>query len=145
MSRGIVAKVSEEISAPAEQVWEALVSPEIIKEYMFGTEVSADWVVGGDISWKGEWQGTPYEDKGTILRLEPRRVLSYTHFSPLAGKPDRPENYHNVTIELSERDGRTEVTLEQDNNPSDEAREHSEQNWKTMLDGLRRTVEKRPG
>ncbi len=50
-----------------------------------------------------------------------------------------------MTIELSERDGRTEVTLEQDNNPSDEAREHSEKNWKTMLDGLRRTVEKRPG
>jgi uncharacterized protein YndB with AHSA1/START domain len=141
MSKGKVAKVEKKIDASPDEVWDALVTPEVISQYMFGAEVTSDWVVGSEITWKGEWQGKPYQDKGHILRLEPRRVLSYTHYSPLAGKPDLPENYHTVTIELDGREGTTDVTLEQDNNPTDEAREHSEQNWKTMLDGLKTVVE----
>jgi hypothetical protein len=33
------------------------------------------------------------------------------------------------------------VTLSQDNNATDEAREHSEQNWRMMLDGLKKLLE----
>jgi hypothetical protein len=35
------------------------------------------------------------------------------------------------------------VTLAQDNNLSEDARQHSERNWATMLDGLKRVVEER--
>src|SRR5687768_12215622 len=117
MSRGKVAKVEETIAASPDEVWDALVTPEVISQYMFGAEVTSDWTVGSPITWKGEWDGKAYEDRGTILRLEPRRVLSYSHYSPLTGKPDLPENYHTVTIELhGEDEGTTDVTLEQDNN-----------------------------
>ena len=37
---------------------------------------------------------------------------------------------------------RTRVSLSQDNNENDQAREHSEQNWKTMLEGLKKLLEK---
>lgn len=37
--------------------------------------------------------------------------------------------------------GTTLVQLSQDGNPTDEARAHSEQNWRTMLEGLKKTVE----
>jgi uncharacterized protein YndB with AHSA1/START domain len=141
MANGLVAKVSSKVKAPVNQVWDALVTPEKIKEYMFGATVKSDWKVGSKITWSGEWKGAPYEDKGKILRLEPEHVLSYSHFSPLEGKPDKKENYHTVTIELSEQPTGTLVTLSQDNNASEDAREHSEQNWKVMLDGLKKVLE----
>ena len=136
-----VAKASATIDAPAAKVWDALVDPAAIHEYMFGTNVESDWKEGGAITWKGEWQGKAYEDKGVIKRVDPRRTLQYTHFSPLAGLPDKPENYHTITIELAENGAGTNVALSQDNNPTEEEREHSESNWRMMLEGLKKFVE----
>lgn len=53
-----------------------------------------------------------------------------------------PENYHTVTIELSGEGAQTTVKLSQDNNATEEAREHSEKNWQMMLDGLKKLLEK---
>ena len=136
-----IAKVSATIDAPAQKVWDALVDPAAIKQYMFGTNVSSEWKEGSPITWKGEWQGRAYEDKGTIRRVDAPRTLEYTHFSPLTGEPDVPENYHTVTIELADRGASTDVTLSQNNNPTDEAREHSEKNGRMMLDALKKYVE----
>ena len=141
MGTSTIARVSVTIEARISRVWEALVTPASIKRYMFGATVVSDWQEGSPIVWKGEWKGKAYEDKGTILRLEPPRILSYTHYSPLAGKPDVQENYHTVVVELAEQGKRTLVTLSQDNNPTEEAREHSEKNWQTMLDGLKKLLE----
>lgn len=140
MAEGFIATASTTIDAPAAVVWDAFVNPETIKRYMFGSEVTADWKEGGAISWKGEWQGTSYEDKGTILAFEPLRMLRYTHYSPLSGLPDEPESYHTVTVELTEEAGGTRVTLTQDNNATEEAKEHSERNWAMMLEGLKTVV-----
>jgi len=136
------ARATITIDAPAEKVWAALVTPASIKEYMFGTNVTSDFKAGSPITWKGEWKGKPYEDKGTIVKADAGRVLEYTHFSPLAGLPDVPENYHTVTIELTDRSGKTLVTLVQGGNRTDEERQHSEANWKMMLDALKKFVEK---
>ncbi len=142
MEKELIAKVSTTINASIVKVWEALTKPEIIKQYMFGTNVVSDWQAGSSIIWKGKWQGKSYEDKGKILKLEEERILQYSHFSPLLGKPDMPENYHTVTIELSNDGAQTTVTLSQDNNATEEAREHSEKNWNIMLDGLKKLLEK---
>ena len=140
----LVATVSTVVDAPRSRTWQALVDPAEIRAWMFGTEVSSDWKVGSPITWKGEWQGKAYEDHGRILRVEPGCLLSYSHFSPLAGQPDVPENHHTVTIELGD-DGpsRTRVMLTQDNNPTAEAVEHSRKNWETALAALRKHVERR--
>src|SRR5262245_30827717 len=122
MGEDLIARASVEIDATREKVWDALVTPEAVKKYMFGTDVVSDWREGRPIVWRGEWQGKAYEDKGVILRLEPGRVLEYSHFSPLSGLPDRAENYHTVTIELSGTGKPTRVALSQDKNVSEEAR-----------------------
>lgn len=142
MAQNLIANASIAIDASRAKVWEALVTPEAIKQYMFGTSVTSDWKEGSPITWSGEWEGTSYEDKGTILRIEPERILQYTHFSPLSGLPDKPENYHTVTIALSGEGNQTHVSLTQDNNPNEEARAHSEKNWEMMLDSLKKFVEK---
>jgi len=142
VNKGLIAKASISINAPAAKVWNALTNPEVIKQYMFGTTVISDWLKGSQIVWKGAWQGKKYEDKGVILKLKPERLIQYSHFSPLSGKPDLPENYHTVTIKLTTDEAGTAVSLSQDNNETEEAREHSEKNWKMMLDALKKLLEK---
>lgn len=142
MNENFIAKASIAINASRQAVWQALMSPDAIKEYMFGARVDSDWREGSPISWKGEWQGKPYEDKGTILHVRPERRLQYSHYSPLSGLPDAPEHYHTVTIELAGNGTETEVMLAQDHNATEAARMHSEKNWKMMLDGLKKYVEK---
>ena len=141
MRNNLVAKASTTIKASPKVVWDALVNPESIKKYMFGTDVTTNWREGSPIYWKGEWKGKAYEDKGVILTLDRGKRLRYTHFSPLAGLPDTPDNYHTVTVELTGEGNATRVELTQDNNPTDEARQHSEKNWAMMLAGLKKYVE----
>lgn len=136
-----VANASVKISAPLATVWEALVNPEQIKQYMFGTTVVTDWKEGSPIVWQGEWQGKAYEDKGTLLKIEPERLLQYSHFSPLSGQPDVSENYHTVTIELTGQGQQTTVSLSQDNNATAQARQHSQKNWQMMLESLKKLLE----
>jgi uncharacterized protein YndB with AHSA1/START domain len=137
----LTARASTEVNAPAERVWHALTDPASIKQYYFGTNLESSWRVGDPITWKGEWQGQRYEDKGVIKTFDKPRTLSYTHFSPLMGKPDRPENYHTITIRLAPSGQKTRVSLEQDNNANEEDRAHSQKNWETMLGGLKKLVE----
>jgi len=57
MNKNLTARASITINAPSARVWDALVSPEAIKQYnMFGTHVVTDWREGSPITWKGEWQ-----------------------------------------------------------------------------------------
>ena len=60
---------------------------------------------------------------------------------PLSGFPDRPENYHTVTIELSGEGEYTRVSLSQDNNLTAESRDHSRRNWEVVLTGLKKVLE----
>ncbi|MBI1833512.1 MAG: SRPBCC domain-containing protein [Candidatus Andersenbacteria bacterium] len=142
MHQELVAKASIVIQAPLSEVWNALITPEKIKQYMFGTNVVSDWKEGSSIVWKGEWEGKSYEDKGKVLKIEPKRLLQYSHISPIAGEKDSPENYHTVTIELSGDEAETTISLSQDNNKTEEAREHSEKNWHGMLKGMKKLLEK---
>ena len=128
------------IDASPGEVWTALTDPEQIEKYMFGSQVVTDWQPGSPIVWKGEYEGKKYEDKGEIVEVDQARRLKLTHFSPLSGD-DIPENYHTVLYELEERGRKTQVSLSQDNNSSEEAAEHSRANWEKMLAGLKEVVE----
>jgi uncharacterized protein YndB with AHSA1/START domain len=142
VSNNLVAKATTSIGAATSEVWGALVTPDAIKQYMFGADVESDWSEGSEITWKGEMNGKKYEDKGIILKIDPKKTLQYSHFSPVSGKPDRPENYHTVTINLSGSGNKTEVSLSQDNNSNEDARKESAKNLGAMLEGLKKYVEK---
>jgi len=141
MNKTFIAKATITINKSTSTVWEALTTPSIIKQYFFDVDVVTDWKVGSPIIYKGEWQGQSFEDKGKILKYEPEKVLASTHWSPLSGVPDSPENYHTVTYELSQFGSNTQVALTQDNNASEEEKADSERNWKMMLDGLKKLLE----
>ncbi|MEA2681841.1 MAG: hypothetical protein QOK05_169 [Chloroflexota bacterium] len=143
MSRGFDAVKTISINAPASTVWEALTNPDMVREYMHGTNLSTDWKVGSPITWKGEWKGRQYEDKGTVLEVDEGRLLKNTHWSPMGGTEDKPENYHTVTYELTASGDQTTLTLTQDNNATQEdADKMAENNWGPVLEGLKETAEK---
>ena len=141
MNKNLIAKTSLTIHASNAKVWNALVNPEAIQQYMFGTNAVSDWNEGSPIIWKGEWQGKAYEDKGVILQFKPGRTLQYSHFSPLSGLPDQPDNYHTVTIDLSKKGDQTSVSLAQDNNQTEQERDDSGKNWGVMLTALKKFLE----
>lgn len=141
MNENLIAKSTTVINVPITKVWDALVNPEIIKQYMFGTEVVSDWKEESPIIWKGIWKEKPYEDKGKILKIEAGKTLQYTHYSPLSGATDSPENYHTLTYELSADGDKTEVSLSQDNNESEDELKHSQEMWDSMLAGMKKLLE----
>jgi uncharacterized protein YndB with AHSA1/START domain len=138
---GIVADASIDIAAPTERVWEALTDPAQIEQYMFGTHVETDWHLGSPITWSGVWEGKEYQDKGVVLTYDEPRELSVTHFSPLTGQEDVPENYHRVTYTLTEEGETTHLAVSQDNNASEDEAEHSRANWEQVLSGIKKLVE----
>jgi uncharacterized protein YndB with AHSA1/START domain len=143
--RGFIAEKSATIKAPAAAVWDALTKPELVKQYMHGTNLATDWQVGSPITWTGEWKGRSYQDKGTILEVAPPRLLKNTHWSPMSGSEDKPENYHTVTYELAEVDGHTVLTVGQDNNATQaDADSMAENNWGPVLEGIKVLVERPP-
>ena len=72
---------------------------------------------------------------------EPGRVLEVTHYSPLAGDEDVPENYHTVRYELSPAEDGTAVSLTQGGCESEKQAEQFAQNWSGILDGLKKVAE----
>ena len=64
-----------------------------------------------------------------------------TYWSSLSGVPDVPENYKTVRYELAADGAGTRLTITQDNNDSQAEADHSEQNWRMVLDGIKRLLE----
>ena len=142
MNNKLVAKQTITIQAPVDIVWDALINPDLIKQYMVGTEAVSEWKLHSPIVFQGEYQGKTYQDKGEILQFQPEQILQYSHYSPLSGVPDVPENYHIVTYELSDEGEQTRLTLTQDNNETEDERTEAEKFWGLMLTTLKDLLEK---
>jgi uncharacterized protein YndB with AHSA1/START domain len=138
----ITCTVTVEINAPKRDVWDALINPDKVKQYFFGTNLICDWKTGSPIRFTGEWEGKPYEDKGTVLAYHNENRLSYDYYSAFSGQPDLPENYQTISYQVMEQNGVTTLTITQTNCRSEEVKTHSESNWKMVMDGLKKMVEK---
>ena len=131
------------INATPSKIWDALTNPDIIKHWLFGTNVISDWKVGSQILFTGNWQGTDYKDKGTILQFEKEKIFRYSYRSGFSGLPDSStENYSIITFMLAPTNNSTQLTLTQTNFATDTAYEHSDKNWKATLDLMKNIIEK---
>lgn len=143
MKSDISLQVRATISTTVSELWEALTRPELIKQYFFGTNTITDWKPGHPIIFKGEWQGQTYEDKGTILEVVENKRIRYSYWSSMSGIEDKPENYVLITYDLEPNAGTVALTVTQQNIPDQKAKDHSEENWKKVLQGLKEMLEKR--
>jgi RNA polymerase sigma-70 factor (ECF subfamily) len=129
------------IRAPRARVWEALTKPELVAQYFFGTNVVTTWKIGEPILFRGEWEGKPYEDRGTVLAFAPDRSLSFNYWSAFSGLEDKPELRQVIRYDLSEAGTETRVIVTQSNVDTQERAEHSAKNWQTVLTGLKKLLE----
>ncbi len=102
------------INSPTQKVWNALTDPEIVKQYFFGTNLKTSWKVGDPITFSGEWEGKAYVDKGTVLKIEEGKSVTYNYWSSFSGKEDKPENYANIVYQLEDQGTQTKLTIQQD-------------------------------
>lgn len=129
MSKPLEIVNSIEILAPAAKVWEVLVNPSQTKKYMFGCETVSDWKKGSQLLWRGEYEGKEMIFvKGTILDIQPQKLLVYTTIDPNTDIDDKSENYLTVTYRLEEKNGQTNFTVTQGD-------------YSTVADGERRYQE----
>ncbi|MFI5138165.1 MAG: SRPBCC family protein [Sphingobacteriales bacterium] len=136
----LTSKTTITFEASISKVWAGLTDPAIVKQYFFGTNLKSDWKVGGAITFSGEWEGKTYTDGGVILEIDPPKLLKYTYWSSMSGTEDKPENYNNITYELSENNGITTLIITQDGVKNQEALEHSQQNWVYVFDELKKII-----
>jgi len=133
--------ISVTIRAPIEEVWSALTTPELIKRWFFGVDTETDWQVGSPLVHRGEWQGKPYEDKGTVLSFEQVRSLSFDYWSSFSGLPDRPELRQIVRYDLADSAEGVRVSIQQSNVDTQERADHSAENWRGVLAGMKKLLE----
>ncbi len=138
---GMIATATTTIDATPERVWEGLTEPAQIAVWMQGSQVSTSWEVGSPITWDGEHDDRRYQDKGEVLTYDEPHVLSMTHYSPMMGEPDAPENYHTLVYTLSPEADGTQLELTQDGCADQQQADQFSQNWQQMLDALKAHVE----
>jgi uncharacterized protein YndB with AHSA1/START domain len=145
----ITASASVVVDRPRQQVWKALTEPDLVSQYFMGATVKTDWQVGHPITFSGTWKDKPFEDKGEIISFAPEMEMSYSHWSPLSGAEDVPDNYHvvHITLDDADADAGTKVTLEQSNlngsvtDADRKSRADYEKNWTSTLEGLKKVAE----
>lgn len=142
MAETFIARVSLTINAPRAKVWDVLIDPEKIKQYILASDVVSKWREGSSIVWKSEFHGKPFEIKGTILRLEPQRLLEFDQSRPIfrASQTVRSSDYHRVTIELSD-EGATHLALIELGNATERELAHSQGGWQLALGNMKALLE----
>jgi len=131
------------IDTGIDKVWNGLTRPEIIREYLFGTETLTDWKVGSEIIFQGEFQGQKYRDKGIVREFFPCEKISYLYWSAFSGTEDKPENYSLVTY-LLEKSGesKTKLTWIMEGFANEKAYEHSSSGMQSFLNSVKDVIER---
>ena len=131
------------INAQLEKVWKALTEPELIKEYLYGTETITDWKVGSDIVFEGEYQGYKYRDHGKIISNIEQKEISYSYWSGFSGLEDKVENYSTVTYQFRTVDGKTEFKWIQKGFADEEKQKHSTTGLPALLEQIKLIAERK--
>ena len=139
--REIIKTVS--IHAAVAKVWDTLTDPESIKQWMIDSELQiiTDWQTGSPIIFRGSLHWIDFENKGTILLLDPYRVFQYNYWSTFSGLPDVPKNYTVVGFALNPSENETALTLTLSNFPTEIIYKHLDFYWTVTLDILKRLCE----
>ncbi len=142
MDENLIATRNITIHATPEKVWEVLTNPEIIKQYLFGTEVMTDWEIGSPIVFQGVYDEQPYKDKGNVIEHQKNMLLKYDYWSCFSGMEDKPKNYSLVTYQIENlEENKVKFTWHQQGFSSEEGRCHTEQGLQTMLEKIKELSE----
>lgn len=127
------------IHATAEQVWQALVDPDITARFWGHSQVS-DWQVGSRVE-HVRVDGSGIADAaGTVVEVDPPRRLSFGFGAPDAADDPTAEQSV-VTFEIEPYRDIVRLTLTQSRFPSAADREAVGQGWPTVFANLKTLLE----
>lgn len=103
---------SVHIKASPERVWDTLVNPEKIKEYMFGSITRSDWKPGSPVEFYLRKENQEkLVVKGHVIKATPPIYLEHTLFPALSEIKDVPENYLNVVYKIEPEEKGSVLTI----------------------------------
>jgi uncharacterized protein YndB with AHSA1/START domain len=146
MRQDLEVSQSININAGLAKVWDVLTNPEIIKEYLFGTETITDWKPGSEIVFQGVYGDNneySYRDKGVIQKNIFHEMISYSYWSGFSGLEDKPENYSLVTYTLADKgNNTTNFTWTQKGFATEEGYQHSSGGMEDFLKKIKEIAER---
>jgi uncharacterized protein YndB with AHSA1/START domain len=129
------------IDAPAERVRAAIAEPAWVQQWQYGSRLLTDRQVGGPISFRTEWKGRVFEQWGTVLEVEPERLVRSELFAPRPGLDDRPEHRFTMSYLLEEAGGGVRLSVVQHDDRPGASPESEESDGGEILAGLKRLAE----
>lgn len=126
------------IKTTPEQLWEAIVNPQIRAKYNFGAAVSSEWKVGAPLSVDVEKHGV-HLGEGEVLEVDPPRRLVHT-MACLWDDDVRAEGVTRVTWEIEPVGDSCQLTLTHDQ-MRDGANSQIYGGWPMILSGLKTWLE----
>lgn len=130
-----------QIQAPIAQVWNALVNPELVKQWQYGSELTTDWQVGRPIRFRTQWEGKVFEQWGQILAINPFVLIQYSLFAPRPDLEDKPENYFVMSYLLTSEGDSTKLEIRQEDNQPGAKQEAPQGEDNPILKGLKALLE----
>lgn len=135
---GYVVRIERKFDAPAEAVFDAWTSPEVMRRWFHvepdweTPEAEVDLRVGGEIRvLMRRPDGTEHVIAGEYTEIDrPRRLVFRCTFS------DDPSNEQLIELEFSESDGSTRVVLINSGISNDKRRDAQHEGWDGCLDQL---------
>lgn len=103
-----------DILAPASKVWSALTTPDLVKQWQYGSDLLTTWEPGSPIVFRTEWDGQVFEQTGVVIEFTPESRLKYSLFFPRPDLQDIPAHRFFMTYELIERGDVTSVVFRQE-------------------------------
>lgn len=110
---------------------------------MAETEINVitNWEIGSPMVIRGNLHGLNFENKGTVLRFEPEKILEYSHLSSVSRLPDALESYSILTFCLISVKDQTTLMLTVSNFPTETIYKHLAFYWNVTLEVLKRMIE----
>ena len=131
-----------QIKASVESVFSALTTSEKIIQYFPLISVHSEWVMDGEVLYKGEVNGMPFTDFGIIEAISSPTTYSYRYWSDNHGTERKTENYITIGYSLEKLAGGTLLKMQQSNIQSTELYElMNNQVWGFLLGSLRDYIE----
>jgi uncharacterized protein YndB with AHSA1/START domain len=138
-----ILRIERTFSAPAEKVFEAWTSEEVLRRWLHGMTgwetpiAEVDLRVGGRVRvvMRNRADGAEVGATGEYTVVDPPHRLAFTWVWD-----HDPGNVQMIELEFSERDGATTVVMINSGIPTERQEEEQKGGWHTCFDNLERTL-----
>ncbi|MFA6262275.1 MAG: SRPBCC domain-containing protein [Bacteroidia bacterium] len=124
------------INSEPSNVWKTLTDIKLMSKWLgepeMNIEVQTDWGINSPIYIRG-FHHINFENKGTILKYDKEKRLSFTHLSSVSSLADTKDNYTIIEFILTRIDKQTQLTVNIENFPTETIRKHLEFYWRTTV------------